>query len=410
MLEITKTETTTMKTTRAKFSVKPVYACAALLCAGLSMHASAQSSVTLYGVVDNAFAYSSNQGGHSNTYINSGALLASKFGLYGTEDLGGGNTALFRLESGINAATGAQSKSGYMFNRQAYVGLSNTNYGQVTLGRAYTPYFQYVASLGPTNVLTGAVGAHPGDVDALDTTLRMQNSITYTLPVFGGLQAGVQYGLGEQAGSISNGSSVSVGLRYDYQGFGWGAGYTRLKNLADSTTANKTASFSNVGDFAINSPVNAGYASADTAQLIATAARYTFGKAMVGLNYSNVQYKPGAFSSFTQSAMFNTVGVIATYDLTPAFRWAVGYSYTAEKARNGITSPAKYNQFTMEQLYSLSKRTAFYAIEGYQRASGQRLANGAIVDAVASVGDSQNGTPSNGRSQFVGMVGVRHSF
>ena len=106
------------------------------------MQAAAQTSVTLYGVVDNAFAYSSNQGGHSNTYINSGALLASKFGLYGTEDLGGGNTALFRLESGLNAATGQQSQAGVIFNRQAYVGLSNTNYGQVTLGRAYTPYFQ----------------------------------------------------------------------------------------------------------------------------------------------------------------------------------------------------------------------------------------------------------------------------
>ena len=84
------------------------------------------------------------------------------------------------------------------------------------------------------------------------------------------------------------------------------------------------------------------------------------------------------------------------------------------RRRNGISSPAKYNQFSMEQLYSLSKRTAFYAIQAYQRANGQTLrASGtstSIVDAVASVGDSQNGTPSNGRSQFVGMVGIRHSF
>ncbi|MGS0621684.1 porin [Ralstonia sp. VS2407] len=402
-----------MKATRAKRSrsLTPVYASVALLCAGASMHAAAQTSVTLYGVVDNAFAYSSNQGGHSNTYINSGALLASKFGLYGTEDLGGGNTALFRLESGFNADTGQQAQAGYIFNRQAYVGLSNANYGQVTLGRAYTPYFQYVASLGPTNVLTGATGAHPGDVDALDTTLRFNNSITYTTPVWGGLQAGVQYGFGEQAGSVSNGSSVSTALRYDYQAFSWGVGYTRLKNVSSGTTA---GNFSNVGTFANNSPVNSGYATADSAQLIATAARYTFGKLMVGLNYSNVQYKPGALSLFTQSATFNTVGAIATYDLTPALRLAFGYSYTAEKARNGISSPAKYNQFSMEQLYSLSKRTAFYAIQAYQRANGQTLrASGtstSIVDAVASVGDSQNGTPSNGRSQFVGMVGIRHSF
>jgi predicted porin len=400
-----------MKTTRDKLSIKPVHACAALLCAGISMHASAQSSVTLYGAVDLGLAYSSNQGGNSNVYMNSGALAASKFGLTGTEDLGGGSMALFRLESGFNADTGAQSQAGVLFNRQSYVGLGNKDYGQLTVGRQYTPYFQYVGALGPTNVLTGATGAHPGDIDALDTTLRFNNSVTYTLPVLGGLQAGVQYGMGEQAGSVANGSSVSAALRYDYQAFSWSAGYTRLKNLASGTTA---GSFGNVGSFANNSPVNAGYASADSTQLIATAARYTFGDAMVGLNYSNVQYKPGATSLFTQAATFNTVGAIGTYTLTPALTLAAGYSYTAEKARNGITSPAKYHQLSLEQLYALSKRTALYAIQAYQRANGQTLRASAtgtsIVDAVASVGDSQNGTPSNGRSQFVAMFGIRHSF
>ncbi len=394
-----------MKATRAKRSIKPICAGAALLCAGASMHASAQSSVTLYGVVDNAIAYSSNQGGHSNTYMNSGALAASKFGLAGTEDLGGGNQALFRLESGFNADTGSQSKAGFLFNRQAYVGLSNKDYGQITMGRQYTPYFQYVAALGPTNVLTGAVGAHPGDIDAMDTTLRVPNSLTYTLPVMGGFQAAVQYGMGEQAGSMSNGSAFSAGLRYDYQAFAWSAGYIRLKNVSTFQ--------SNSGDFANNAPINKGYASADSAQIIGTAGRYTVGKLMLGLNYSNVQYRPGASSpaGFAQTATFNTFGAIATYALTPALTVAGGYSYTAENKRNGVDKAARYHQFSLEQVYSLSKRTAFYAVEAYQKASGQTLGTGGgIVNAVASVGDSQNGTPSSGPSQFVGMVGIRHFF
>jgi predicted porin len=337
--------------------------------------------------------------------MSQGNLLASKFGFYGTEDLGGGTQALFRLESGFNSATGAQSAAGYMFNRQAFVGLSNKDYGQLTLGRQYTPYFQYVAALGPTNVLTGATGAHPGDVDAMDTTLRFNNAVTYVLPNFGGLQAAVQYGLGGQAGGVSKGSSVSTALRYDYQAFAWSAGYIYLKDVATSTS---------VGTFANNSPVNSGYATADSAQIIGTAARYTFGKLMVGLNYSNVQYRPGAASLFTQSATFNTFGVISTYALTPAITVAAGYSYTAEKARNGVTDAAHYHQFSMEQTYALSKRTAFYALEAYQKASGKTLRTvggvSTVVNAVASVGDSQNGTPSNGPSQFVGMVGIRHSF
>ncbi|WP_439891625.1 porin [Ralstonia sp. 25C] len=394
-----------MKTTRAKFTIKPVCACVALLSAGLSMHASAQSTVTLYGTVDNAIAYSSNQGGHSNVYMNSGALAASKFGLYGTEDLGGGTQALFRLENGFAADTGAQSKANFIFNRQAYVGLTNKTYGQITMGRQYTPYFQYVAALGPTNVLTGAVGAHPGDIDAMDTTLRVPNSITYTTPTFGGFQGGLQYGMGEQAGSMSNGSAFSAALRYDYQSFAWSAGYIRLKNVPTFQ--------SNSGDFANNAPINKGYATADSAQIIGTAARYTVGNLMMGLNYSNVQYKPGATSpaGFAQTASFNTFGAIATYALTPALTVAAGYSYTAENKRNGVDQAARYHQFTMEQVYSFSKRTALYAIEAYQKASGQTLSStGGIVNAVASVGDSQNGTPSNGPSQFVGMVGIRHFF
>ncbi|KFX81007.1 porin [Ralstonia solanacearum] len=394
-----------MNIKRAVFALNPVCACVALLGAGVSMQAVAQSSVTLYGVVDTAMAYSSNQGGHSNTYLSQGNLLASKFGLYGTEDLGGGTQALFRLESGFNSATGAQSAAGYIFNRQAFVGLSNKDYGMLTAGRQYTPYFQYVAALGPTNVLTGATGAHPGDVDALDTTLRFNNSLTYTLPKIGGLQASVQYGMGEQPGSISGGSSFSGAVRYDYQAFAWSAGYIHLKNISTSNS---------IGTFANNAPINSGYASADSAQMIATAARYTFDKLMVGLNYSNVQYKPGAGSLFTETAMFNTYGLIATYTLTPAVTVAAGYSYTAEKARNGVSSAARYHQFSMEQTYALSKRTAFYALEAYQKASGKTLRTvggvSTIVDAVASVGDSQNGTPSNTGHQFVGMVGIRHLF
>ncbi|MGC8000522.1 porin, partial [Salmonella enterica] len=88
--------------------------------------------------------------GASNTYMNSGALNASKLGVMGSEDLGGGTSALFRLENGFNADTGAMSSSGVLFNRQSYVGLASRDWDQITVGRQYTPYFQYVGGLGPT--------------------------------------------------------------------------------------------------------------------------------------------------------------------------------------------------------------------------------------------------------------------
>ncbi|NIF54419.1 porin [Burkholderia sp. Ax-1724] len=382
-----------------------VLCCLPFAGAVLSTNASAQSSVTLYGVVDNAFSYVSNQKGHSNFYMSQGNLQASKFGLVGSEDLGGGTKAIFRLESGFNSLTGAQSTAGYLFNRQAYVGLANDRYGTVTLGRQYTPYFNMVGALGPTGVLTGATGAHPGDIDALDTTLRFNNSVTYLSPTLAGLQMSAQYALGGVPGSVANGSNFSAAFRYDYQPVSIAAGYVKLKDVATSAA---------LGSFAINSPVNNGYASARSAQLFAAAGRYSWHDLMVGLNYSNVQYAPGNGSLFLDKAVFNTYGVIATYRVTPSVTVGGGYSFTQQSKANGIDDPAHYQQISFEQTYNLSTRTTLYALEAYQHASGKALiaagSGVSIADAVAVVGDSQNTTPSSGPSQFVGMVGLRHAF
>jgi predicted porin len=393
-----------MNTSKRKRAL--VFSCLPVVGFAMSTAASAQSSVTLYGVVDNAFTYASNQGGHSNFYMSQGNLQASKFGLLGSEDLGGGTKTIFRLESGFNSLTGAQSSAGNIFNRQAYVGLSNDTYGTVTLGRRYTPYFDMVGALGPTGVLTGATGAHPGDLDALDTTLRFNNSVTYSSPNIAGLTFGVQYGLGGVPGSVTNGSNLSAAARYDYQAFSAAVGYVKLKDITTSTS---------LGTFANNSPINNGYATASSSQLIAAAARYNItSDLMVGVNYSNVQYAPSSHSLFTDEAVFNTYGAIATYRFTPAVIAGIGYSYTRSSKANGIDDPAQYHQVSLEQTYSLSKRTTLYALEAYQLARGKALVKSgsgvAVVDAVAVVGDSQNTTPSSGPSQFVGMVGIRHAF
>jgi predicted porin len=146
--------------------------------------------------------------------------------------------------------------------------------------------------------------------------------------------------------------------------------------------------------------------------MVAAAATYKFGGLMVGLNYSNVLYRPGSGSAFKQTGVFNTYGAIATYTVTPAITLAGGYSYTRASESNGITDTARYNQISFEQTYAFSKRTCVYFLEAYQHASGDALAsNGtSIVNAVAVVGDSQNTTPSSGPSQFVGTIGLRHFF
>lgn len=377
-------------------------AATSLLCANVC----AQSNVTIYGVVDEAAAYASNQDGHSNTYMRSGSLSASKIGFQGTEDLGGDLQALFLLESGFEADTGAQSVAGSLFNRQAYVGLQSRRLGTLTAGRQYTPYYLLVGSLASSNILTGATGAHPGDFDGLDTTVRVNNSLTYSSPVWRGLQASTQYGFGEAKDGNGAGSSFSAAVKYSTSPAEFALGYLKLKNGSHAGGWSDSAS----GNFGV-SAINQGYVSADSIQFIAASARYTFGHFMVGANASNVQFQAGSDSTFRDTAVFNTAGLIASYQAAPALFLSAGYSDTRAAHANDIGDRARYRQLSFEQNYALSKRTALYAIEARQLAHGQSLgASGNIVDAVASIGDSQNGTPSSNGGQTVLMLGLKHAF
>ncbi|MDE1182692.1 porin [Paraburkholderia sp.] len=384
----------------------------ALFTAGASLVAApafAQSSVTLYGVVDDAITYANNQKGHSNVYLRQGNLYASKFGFKGSEDLGGGTTAIFDVQAGFDPNTGAAASSGLIFNRQSFVGLQNQNYGTVTMGRQYTPYYQFVGPLASSQWLTGATGAHPGDIDGLDTTIRINNSVIYTTPVWYGLQASGMYAFGGIAGTTSKGQTISGALKYSAGPIALAAGYLKINNVGLTGTGFDSSSTASFG----TSSLNTGYVSAKSVQHIAAAADYTVGDLMVGLTYSNVQYAPGNHSIFRDTAVFNTYAALATYRFTPGFDVAAGYSYTLASRANGITNAARYQQYSLKQAYHLSKRTTIYAVEAYQRASGETLgADGAgdIVMATPATGDSQNSTPSSTNAQFVGMLGLAVAF
>ncbi|WP_321937266.1 MULTISPECIES: porin [unclassified Paraburkholderia] len=363
-----------------------------------------QSSVTLYGAVDDAITYVNNQNGHSNVYLRQGNLYASKFGLQGKEDLGGGTFAIFDLQNGFDLNSGALSSSGLIFNRQAYVGLQNQNLGTFTAGRQYTPYYLFVGPLTGSAWLTGATGAHPGDIDGLDTTVRINNSATYTSPTFYGVQASAMYALGGIAGSTGKGQTWSAALRYSAGPLSLAAAILRMDNaqLTSGFDSSSTGSFG-------KSSLNTGYVSASAVQHIAAAGNYTIGNLIVGASYSNVQYIAGGKSIFHDTAIFNTWAALAVYRFTPAFDVGGGFAYTLASQANGITSAARYQQYSLKEAYHLSKRTTLYALQAYQHAGGQTLgANGAgnIVNASPAVGDSQNATPSSTRSQFVGMAGI----
>jgi predicted porin len=373
---------------------------------GASGIAAAQNDVSIYGVVDAALAYSSNQDGHANTYMRSGNQASSRLGFKGHEELGGGLQAVYVLEAGFNLDDGTASSAGSIFNRQAYVGLSSTHAGSLTIGRQYTPYYLFVGPIAQVGAVTGATGAHPGDIDGLDVTVRSSNSVSYTSPAWHGVQVGLLAASGEQGRHASSGDTLSAAVKYDVGAWNFALGYQSLKNGPDGANWDPSASSS----FS-KSPVNAGYLSAGAVDYLAAAGHYHSGSLGLGAVLTRVEYKPDAYSQFTDTASFNTAGAYAAWQTGTPWLLSAAVSVTRASAANGIGDAAEYRQLSLEQIYALSARTVIYLLEARQNAHGNTLdAHGVPVAAVAVIGDSQTGTPSSNGRQHVFMAGLRHTF
>jgi len=381
----------------------------------------AQSSVTLYGIVDTGFGYQSSSttlgstsGGHSNFKMITGVWAGSRFGLKGAEDLGGGTKAIFTLEEGINSATGAMATSNLMFSRQAFVGVTNNNYGTLTAGRQYAAYYQLLSPYSPTTWITGFYGAHPGDIDGMDTIYRANNTLLYISPSLYGFKFAGSYSFAGVAGSVNQGSTWSAAVQYAQGPVGMTVAFSRINNSTPGGgTFGTDSATSNAGAQAGVSALTNGYQTAQAQQRFAVGAGYTFNSAFdITATYSNVQYIPGIGSAFRSEAIWNTGGVVLHWKPTPTWDFATGYSYTRATTANGIASAAQYQQFNLSQYYSLSKRTGLYALEAYQRANGQTLgSNGkSVINATATIGDGFNSTPSSSRSMVGVGVGMVHRF
>ncbi|MGU7774267.1 porin [Burkholderia sp. MR1-5-21] len=370
--------------------------------------AHAQSSVTLYGIVDAGIAYVHNaqnaSGGNASNLVkfSSGNLSGSRWGLKGTEDLGGGLAALFQIENGFNVGTGALGQGGREFGRKSVVGLTNNTWGTVTLGRQYDPVVDVVQGLTADNYY-GGVFATPGDLDNYDNSLRVSNSVKYTSPLISGFQLEALYGLGGVAGATGSGRTYSFGLSYANGPLSLGAGYFFANG--GTSTANGVRTWSSSSDTLFNTVINQGFSSAKSIQIVRVAGQYVLGPATFGLAYSNTQYGADTLSAFNQTAKFNNGSAFFNWQFSPALRAGVGYNYTS---LTGPTS-AHYNQVNLGGDYALSKRTDLYALFGYQKASGRTLnASGAIVKAAASVGSY--GVNSGTDTQELAIVGIRHKF
>lgn len=331
---------------------------ALLLIGAASSIAHAQSNVVVYGIVDTSVRYvsSDNAAGQHNVRMDNGAISNSRYGFRGTEDLGGGNKALFKLEGGFNPDNGTASSAGSLFNRRAYVGLGNS-YGELTLGRQDTPMFALLAD--HFDPLT--VGNYDTNswLPAAASLVRNSNMVKY-YGSFGPVAFGVSHSFGEVAGNTRLGSQNSASLQYTVGKFSVGAG-------AQQTTSGTNSDFKN------------------TAYNLSTS--YDAGFAKVFAGYLHIRDETGTTTAYigaNNSPAANAGGVVGQarkdkgYFLGAAFQAAPAWTITGagyyDRSENvtvanlGNFGDGKRYALIAVAEYALSKRTQVYATVDYNRA------------------------------------------
>lgn len=346
----------------------------------MSSAAFAQSNVTIYGIVDASIV--SERGGKAGnvTKVSSGTANASRIGFRGTEDLGGGLSAIFTLESGYKVDDGQLDANNTLFNRQAFVGLRSTTAGTLTIGRQYTPWYNALAQVADP-FAAGLAGSAKNLFPANGANLRNSNAVVYQTPVFNGFSGELFYGFGEQSES-SAGRQISAAVSYTYGKLNARLAYNNRNN--DTAIAPAATIERDIGHNTL------------------LAVNYDFGVAKAFAAYG--QNKGLNSSTLPSPAAYTTVAIAPSADTRNALIGAqVPVGPTGKVIISAIHTDDREafnrdaNQWAIGYMHDLSKRTTAYL--SYAKIENK---NGASY----TVGG--NSEAGSGDSAF--NVGLRHSF
>lgn len=352
---------------------KTLIALAAL--AACSAAAQAQTSVTLYGLVDTTVRYSTNENaaGDNKFQMADGVLTGSRWGLRGTEDLGGGTKAVVTLESGFAPDTAGMLQGGRLFGRQGFVGLDG-GFGKVLFGRQYTLGHDTLASFEAFGFANNAIVGYQGGPY---TGLRHDNMIKYS-KAFGEVTVNAGYTFGEVAGDTKANSAKAVSATYASGPLYLGAVYQATENV--------TSAFFNA--------VGAAQASKQT--VWGLGGTYQFAPAKVYLGYTNSKLDVANYKNDVVYASFN-------YQLTGATQLLGTVHYDKLSRTSNAGADGKRLTTALMLDHYLSKRTDVYVEVDYTKVKDGwvGLANNAGLGSGNLFGnDSRAGV----------MVGVRHKF
>ncbi|MBN3811242.1 porin [Paraburkholderia sp. Ac-20347] len=339
---------------------RTLLAASALISSCAVQSVQAQSSITLYGIVDNGIEY---QSGGANHVIraSSGGLFATVYGLYGHEDIGGGVHVNFQLEQGFSAVNGEAQNSADAFNRLAWVGMSG-GFGEFRFGRQKKPQYLYLD--GELDPLAAKSIASPlNDFD--DVSVRASNAISYFTPNWHGLTAQILVSMRDSTTKPSNGlQSYNAVVKYINGSWHIAAGYDQQDNAAGTSVQKVfTAATS----------------------LKVDAARFYF------------VYHTETQSDHSQNEA--TYSISASYLFNPANEIAVMYGYLHDRTGNGNNA----QQVGLSYEYFLSKSSLIYMAAG-------------LIDNRNQAAYTLNGTEYSGIEVTPGatargiIIGLTHKF
>lgn len=372
---------------------------AAALMAGFAGVAQAETSVTLYGILDGGLGYQQIKGsdGAGNEYkykktgMINGVQYGNRWGLKGSEDLGNGLRAVFVLESGFDLGNGGggqnfSSGSNRIFGRQATLGLASDSWGQLDIGRQTNiafKYFSFVASPFGPSFGQANIGATFGSAN----TVRWDNMVMYQTPNFSGFQFGVGYSFNtdgaqafkESGENDTNSRGITTGIRYSGGPLAAALTYDQVKTDAvdaEAGTASKTLFLSNNGTGPIyNAPTKA--ADSNTIKQWNLGASYDF--EVVKLHAGFGQTRDGWIGAYGYGVTESSDGLKAVaikgfkanlYTLgasAPLGGGKLMASWAMADPKGNADGEDKQNIYSLGYTYDLSKRTNVYAYGSYAK-------------------------------------------
>jgi len=377
--------------------------------------AQAQSSVTVYGIMDAGYATVTNTtvAGGSTTGLQSGGLAASRLGFRGTEDLGSGLRAGFVLESEINTANGAatgigsQSANGtstystsQFFNRASYVSLSDAKVGELRFGLSNTATYDYQVNFDPlkaanlggylnTSTTIAAVTTGPAAANQTQGGSRGNNAISYLSPRIMGAQFRFLTGEGQAtaannlfAGNVAYLRVTDLGLSYNWKALNTAISY-RMMNGTSGQGATTTMGAYGSYDLGVVKPY-----------------------AIYNTSSNNV---PGASTSVAgYSVISKMVGLEAP--ISPKVGVAVQYTMNVNGNVDTTALSGQSSAVGALAKYSLSKRTSLYALGAWSQNNGA----GASIASTSKFSGSTAPVVLTGGTRYGDqagyMLGMNHTF